>query len=123
MDLFSNPMINNAVKALTPEQLNDYKKLGQSIYGNVNFVDSKIIGEYNKDIDVDSVAYIEEGLKAGILPEDLEESEIQLLNDAYGNKWYEKYGFSRDEVPEPGLNLQLKKHLEKIVEQKISKQN
>ena len=32
MDLFNNPMVNNALKAMTPEQIEEYKKIGEHMY-------------------------------------------------------------------------------------------
>lgn len=121
MDLFNNPMVRNALSALTTEQIEDYKKLGESMYGNMNFEDSQLIREINPAIE-ESVAYIEEGIKAGLNPSDLSEDEINVLTSAFGDKWYLRYGFTEDEVPEVGLSLELKKHLEHAVEQKVKEE-
>lgn len=117
-DLFNNPLVNNALKALTPEQLKDYKKLGESLYGNIDFEDSKIINNMPPPM-AESVAYIEEGIKSGLLPEDLTEDEVTLLEQAYGEKWYIKYGFKKEEVPEHGLSLNMKKDIDNAVKEKI----
>ena len=121
MDLFNNPMVRNALSALTTEQIEDYKKLGESMYGNMNFEDSQLIREINPAIE-ESVAYIEEGIKAGLNPSDLSEDEVNVLTSAFGDKWYLRYGFTEDEVPEVGLSLELKKHLEHAVEQKVKEE-
>ena len=78
MDLFSNPMVNNALRALSKEQLANYRKIGEEIYGNVNFEDSKILNNMPAPME-EAVAYVEEGIKSGILPRDLDENEIILL--------------------------------------------
>ena len=106
MDLFNNSMVNNALKALSPQQIEDYKKIGEQLYGNINFEDSKILNNIPPPM-AESVAYIEEGIKSGLLPSDLTEDEIILLSQAYGDKWYEKYGFQENEVPEAGLSLKI----------------
>ena len=118
-DLFNNAMVNNALKALTPEQLNDYKKLGEDMYGNVNFEDSKIINSMPGPM-AESVAYIEEGLRSGLLPSDLDENEVALLTSAFGEKWYLRYDFTEDEVPENGLSMAMKKGLDDLVEKKMA---
>lgn len=118
-DLFNNPMVNNALKALTPQQIEDYRKIGEQLYGNINFEDSKILNNMPAPM-AESVAYVEEGIKAGLLPCDLTEDEVILLTEAYGEKWYEKYGFKRDEVPEPGLSLKMKNDIDEVINSKIT---
>jgi hypothetical protein len=118
-DLFNNPMVNNALKALTPQQIEDYRKIGEQLYGNINFEDSKILNNMPAPM-AESVAYVEEGIKAGLLPCDLTEDEVILLTEAYGEKWYERYGFKRDEVPEPGLSLKMKNDIDEVINSKIT---
>ena len=118
-DLFNNPMVNNALKALTPEQIEDYRKIGEQVYGNINFEDSKILNNMPAPM-AESVAYVEEGIKAGLLPSDRTEEEVILLTEAYGEKWYERYGFKRDEVPEPGLSLKMKNDIDEVLNNKIT---
>lgn len=118
MDLFNNPAVNNALKALTPEQIEEYKRIGEAMHGHVNFTDSSIIKQMEPPLE-ESVAYIEEGIRSGLLPSDLSEDEVTSLCKAYGDKWYERYGFKQHEVPEPGLSLDMKNALEKAVETKI----
>ena len=122
MDLFSNPMVNNALKAMTPEQLEGYKKMGEQLYGNINFEDSKIVNNMLVPAE-EAVAYVEEGIKSGLLPEDLDENEVILLTNTYGEKWYLRYGFKQEEVPEPGLSLGAKENLEKLIKAKIEIQS
>lgn len=118
-DLFNNPLVTSAFNAMTPEQIEDYKKFGESLYGSVNFEDSTLINNIPAPM-AESIAYIEEGLKSGLLPEDLTEDEVSILYEVYGKEWYKKYGFSEDQVPEPGLSLQTKKDIEQAVQQKIN---
>ena len=117
-DLFNNPMVNNALKAMTPEQLEEYKKFGESLYGNINFEDSKIVNNMPPPM-AESVAYVEEGIKSGLLPDDLTEDEVTLLQQAYGEDWYLRYEFTKEEVPEPGLSLKMKKEIDDAVKEKI----
>lgn len=118
-DLFNNPMVNNALKAMTPEQLEYYKKFGESLYGNVNFEDSTLVNNMPPPL-AESVAYIEQGITAGLLAEDLTENEVAILIEAYGEKWYLKYGFTADQVPEIGLSAVVKKDIEAAVTKKLA---
>lgn len=121
-DLFSNPMVAQALKSLSKQQLEDYKKMGESMYGSVNFDDSTIIRNMAPDFD-EAVAYVESGIKAGLLPCDLDEDEVNCLFNAYGETWYERYGWTRDESPQPGLSLKLKEELDEAVAEKIAEVN
>jgi hypothetical protein len=121
MDLFNNPMVNNALKALSPEQLKDYKRMGEYMYGNIDFVDNKVINGLDKSLD-ESAFYIMEGLKSGLLPQDLDENEVHVLTTVYGNEWYVPLGYSRTEVPEIGLSVEAKRNLETYVEKKIEEE-
>jgi len=118
MDLFNNPLVNNALKALSPEQIKEYKKFGENLYGKIDFNDAKILDQLNPV--EESVAYIEQGIKAGLLPEDLSEDEVNLLSNVYGEKWYEKYGFKENEFSEKGLNIKVKNDIENAVKYKIN---
>lgn len=118
MDLFNNSMVNNALKSLSPEDIKNYKKIGESIYGNINFVDSKILNNLPPPV-AESVAYIEHGLQSGLHPRDMTEDEISLIVNTFGPKWYIKYGYTQDEVPEPGLSIKMKDEITKAVEQKL----
>ena len=116
MDLFNNPMVNNALKAMTTEQTNEYKRIGKYMYSH-NLEDSNL---NNLDDKMDeSVAYVEEGIKSGLLPEDLTDDEVTLLTNVYGEKWFLRYGFKEEEVSEVGLNLVLKNEIDKAVNKQI----
>lgn len=118
-DLFNNPAVNNALKAMSPEQIDEYKRFGESLYGSINFEDSTVLNNMPPPM-AEAVAYIEEGIKAGLLPEDITEDEVSLLCEAYGEDWYKKYGFEKHEIHEPGLSLVIKKQIDEAVKYKIA---
>ena len=84
-DLWNNPMVNNALKAMSKEDLEKYKKIGEQLYGNINFQDSTVINQLTEPVE-EAIAYVEEGLKSGLLPEDLEENEEYSLNHVSENE-------------------------------------
>jgi hypothetical protein len=101
--LWNNPMINNARKHMSPEDLEKYKMMGESMYGDIDFPTSKIITENNNSLNlpehmVDALMYIIETIKSGLHPSMLEENEIKLLEEAYGNKWYEQFGYVKEDL-------------------------
>lgn len=118
MDLFNNQMINKALMSMSKEEIENYKKIGEQLYGSVNFEDSKVINSMPPPME-EAVAYVESGIKSGLLPSDLDENEIVLLTDAFGQEWYKRYGFKREDVPEAGLSLSMKKDIDNSIKKKI----
>ena len=94
----NNSLVTNALKALTPEQRDYYKKLGEEMYGSVNFEDNKILNNLPPPLQ-ESCAYIEEGIKSGLLPSDLDENEIIVLEEAYGKEWYKYFEYKKEDIP------------------------
>jgi hypothetical protein len=97
-NLFDNSMIRSAMKGMSPEQLENYKKIGEEMYGNVDFVDSKIVNSLPLPMS-EAVAYVIQGLKSGLHPKDMDPNEILLLNSNIGEKWYEEFGYTKDDIP------------------------
>lgn len=97
--LFNNNMVKSALKSLTPEQLENYKEIGRQMYDTVDFNDSKIIDEIAPPI-AESIAYIESGINSGLLPNDMEDEEVEAMIQTFGDKWYERYGFTKEDIPD-----------------------
>ncbi len=94
-DLFNNPMVENAMKQMSPEQLKSFRKLGEQMYNDTNFNMTKGLPPGSGD----AVEYIEAGLRSGLDPMDLDRDEVILLQEYRGKKWYEKYGYKNDDIP------------------------
>jgi hypothetical protein len=45
---------------------------------------------------IEAAAYIVEGMKSGLRPSQLDESEREVMRSIYGAKWYEKYYFTSE---------------------------
>lgn len=113
MDFSANPVIQNAIKQMSPEDIENVRKFGENLYKNTNYDIDKML---NLPISEDEpLAYIEEGIKSGLLAEDLTQDEVILLTKTYGEKWYERYDFKEHEVPEVGLSLYFKRAVEKKI--------
>lgn len=93
-NLFNNPMVNSARNALTDEQKEEYKKIGEQMYNTVDF------NSAGTDPLAESVAYIREGLKSGLHPSFLPEDEIKVLEEYYGKEWYKHFGYSTLDIDE-----------------------
>jgi hypothetical protein len=83
------------MKAMSPEELQKYKDIGQSMYGDLDFEASKVLNNIPPPM-AEAVAYVEESLKSGLHPSMLEENEVALLVDVRGDKWYEQWGYTED---------------------------
>jgi hypothetical protein len=105
MDLFNNPMVEAAKKSMTPEQLEEYKRVGEYMYNNDVYKVSEIGSKVKQPESQDLILYATEALKSGGSPHDLSGAELRALIDLYGEKWYERFGFEQDEVPKPVIQL------------------
>ena len=61
---------------------------------------SKDYENMNNDLQsrlIESAAYINEGMKSGLRPSQLDDSEREVMRSLFGKCWYEKYFFSSEE--------------------------
>ncbi len=91
-NLFSNPLIETALKALSPEDLAKYKAFGEEMYGTVDFEDSKILNNTPAPM-YEAGAYICEQLKSGLHPSMMDDDERRLMGELFGNEWYKNWGY------------------------------
>jgi hypothetical protein len=91
-DLFNNPMVNAARESMTEEDLDHYKKIGESLYGDVNFETSQSLRNMPPPM-AEAVAYVENSIRSGLHPSFLDTNEQSLMKDAYGEKWTERFGY------------------------------
>lgn len=100
MDLFNNPMVSSAKKALTAEQQEEYKKVGEYMYKNLNYNEIEASSMINKKPSNEDLAfYAMEAIKAGGHPRDLSEAELNALTQVFGVKWYEKFDYTEKDIP------------------------
>lgn len=92
-DIFDNPMVRAAEKALTKEDLDRYKRLGESMFKGIDFATSEVDNPMEE-----ALAYIEVGLRSGLHPTFLDENEINLLISSYGDKWYQRFGYTEEDL-------------------------
>jgi hypothetical protein len=122
-DLFNNPMVSHARKAMTPEQLENYKKIGEYMY-NTDVYKVGTIGSKIKDAgEIDLLMYAKEALKAGADPKDLTDAEIQALISFYGDKWYEQFGLLEEDIRKPIIQKSTKEDILNEIERKVKETN
>lgn len=99
-NLFDNPMVTLARKSMPKEQLDRLEKIGKQMYESIDYETSIVAGQtFPKDM-AESVAYVVEGIKAGLHPSDLSDGEKNLLLNVYGEKWYERFGYDERDLHE-----------------------
>lgn len=86
-----------SVKALSPEELIRYKEIGEELYGKIDFESSEILNNLPASM-TESVAYISELVKSGLHPSMLEENEKELMKTSYGEDWFKKYGYVKEDL-------------------------
>lgn len=94
-DLWNNPMVENARKALSPENLERYKKLGESMFNGMDFQKSTTAQPPALE---DAIFYIEEGLKSGLHPSMLQSEETRIMREFRGDKWFEEWGYVENDL-------------------------
>jgi hypothetical protein len=104
-DSYINPMIDATRRGMTPEQIEEYKKIGEYMYNSVDYKTATIGAQVRDSNDEDLLLYATEALKAGGDPKDLSEPELQSVVKVYGDKWYEHFGFEEKEVPKLTSNV------------------
>lgn len=98
-------MINSAKKALTAEQQQEYKKIGEYMYNNTDYntIETSMV---NKKPSVSELAhYALESVKAGGHPRDLSDDELSSLKQIYGPKWFEKFDYTENDIPKSVMEL------------------
>lgn len=103
IDLFDNPMVDAAKKSMTPEQLESYKEMGKYMY-STNF-QVKEAGEKKKPDDAEIAQYALNAVRSGLEPKELTQRELQALWGICGAKWYEEFGYAKEDVPEVSVNI------------------
>lgn len=110
-DLLNNPAIDHARKALTPEQEEEYKRIGQYMYSDEKV---QLIQETTKPVETkDILMYAIQSLKSGLSAMELSKEEINALYETYGHEWYKRFDLKKDEVPVQTASIELRKQKKK----------
>jgi hypothetical protein len=96
-DLFDNPMVANALKSLSDEELLHFKDVGEHLYGNMDFEGSKVLNNLPAPMS-EAVSFVLEGIKSGLHPSDLTDDEKAILKETYGETWYIKWGYKKEDL-------------------------
>ena len=89
-DIFNNPFAKNAMNSMSYEQKEQYRRIGEEMYGKINYTEVLNKDPITEDIE-EACAYIVEGLKSGLHYSYLEDDEKQLMERVYGREWYKTW--------------------------------
>lgn len=93
--LWDNEMVENAKKHLSKEDLEKYKKIGESMYKDIDYETNMYTSPALLD---DAVAYITESIKSGLHISFTTKEERDILETFYGKEWYLKFGFTKEDL-------------------------
>ena len=96
-NIFNNPTFKAAFNSLSEEDKEKYKKIGEDLYNTIDFTSSNPTTS-NKEDPTEMIAYIENQLRSGIHPSDMEEGEKLIMSDIYGEEWYTKWGYVKGDL-------------------------
>jgi len=97
-NLFNNPMVENARRSMSEKEIQRLKTVGEEMYKDIDFekVEVNNIPPEMKD----SLLYVDSLIKSGLHPSMLNENEKFLLLEGFGSKWYENYGYVKEDLDE-----------------------
>lgn len=92
--LWNNSMITSALNSMSHDELEHYKKIGESMFGEINFETSSVTDKNNVPLFLtDAASYICESLKSGLHPSMMTENEKFIMENVFGKEWYTKYDY------------------------------
>ena len=97
-DLFNNPMINQAKKALSAADKEKYEEWGHAVFDDIDY-ESTAQTKYPPPM-LNALVYIEDSIKSGQHPSTLTEDEKNVMKEIRGEKWYEKWGYCEGDLTE-----------------------
>jgi hypothetical protein len=89
--LFEDNKLKEMFNSLSDKEKAEYKRSGEHMY-NKNY---EALGSEDAKL-VDAAAYISEGLKSGLRPSQLDESELAVMRSIYGEKWFTRFNYESE---------------------------
>jgi hypothetical protein len=94
--LFSNPAVDSALKALTPEQRAEYEAIGKYMFQTDFATTGKKVRKPEEEMK-EGIDYISGLIKSGLDPNDLSDKEL-LIMQTLGDDWVVRFGYEPSEV-------------------------
>ncbi len=126
-DIFNNPMVDVARKALSPEQQEEYKRVGEYMYNTEIYKLANVGSKVTESKTEDLVLYATQALKSGGDPCDLTDKELRALIEVYGDRWYERFDIEEKDTRLPAVQFGNIPHIprqqRRAMERKVKKMN
>lgn len=98
-EIFEN-LRKRFVDSLSEEDKEAYKRFGEKFY-SIDFTEQNLPNQGNVINLEECLANICRGLNSGLHPKYIEEDEERVLKAAYGDKWFENWGYkSKNDIKE-----------------------
>jgi len=81
-----NQMADEMLKSMSVEEVQEYKKFGENMYGQFNYEKGLPEGEYK-----DAVLYIKMALMSGLNYENFNSDEVRFMEEEFGKDWYDNW--------------------------------
>lgn len=92
--LWNNPMVRDIKKRMSKEDLEQYKKIGEQFYKDMDFQQNNNIENILKE----SAAYVSSLLNSGLFPSHLNKDEKRVMKEVYGKEWYTKWDYTEKDL-------------------------
>ena len=93
-DLFNNPMVEAAMAALSDEDKEKYRKIGEQIH-SIDYTNGK---SEEPAAMVEGAAYLVANLRSGLHPSMMSDTEQKLMAEMHGEKWYARWGYIEEDL-------------------------
>jgi len=90
-------MRKKMLEGLSEEDRERYARFGEKFYSSFD-VETGTAKDLSTISMEESLAYVTESLKSGLHPSYLTEDEIMILRAGYGDEWYKKWSYTREDV-------------------------
>lgn len=102
-DVFDNPYALAALNAMSDEEREKYKLIGEYLYDSVDFQkdkdnDNDTPSETGPSVMIEAAACLGTQLRSGLHPSMMDANEKQLMENIHGEHWYTKWGYTTDDL-------------------------
>lgn len=96
MEIF-NHLRDRLMENMSEEDQNAYKKFGEKFHSSFDVETGSPVDLSTINME-EALAYVVESLKSGLHPRYLTEDEIMMLKAGYGEEWYTKWNYNKDDL-------------------------
>jgi len=90
-------MQKQMLNSIPENERENFRKLGEKFHSSFDITTGNTRDLSTIDLE-ESLAYVVESLKSGLHPSYLTEDEIAMIVAGYGDEWYKKWGYTKDDL-------------------------